>query len=689
MFSIGQFVRLDSNIQSVFSKSISNPTTQNTADLYQSASRTWVHHSWEEWKPGVWFPTYGVFVQSIRDGKSSHVPMILSAIYSEKECDNVHQLFQIKPFRLDKTDDQDPMGIITPVHPEWDLTAQYGFAPEHPNTMFALLTNRINGENRVRSNTGNDVIGVVVEGRKETRSQRPHIGLGLDSATIAPIGGLFSAQGIDFRRCTILNFADERYKNQDKPRYISVYHPFQWAFGIRDDLRGNSEGRKYLGASNVDLVGAGFKMMYIEPRSGMTLSDVVGHPDFDENFRELLMTEVTKEPTDNPPWVGIGTPPVSDIEAKDFHQWIVDNQETKSRRKVLTKKLPYHGVPTHEMVFDETLTKTKRSESVDALIQQRDEARDGVKELAGEIENLSGLLRKTTALNRKLYEDHEKEMAELKDSYGDIVSGAKVAADNAVEVAVEVNQHVSALTSRGWDVDRLLEDFREMQESVDEAVELSELYEPENERLTHENRELRERLTSLIQRYGASEVTTEVAPRVEPTPMPDSVTSVANMMEIARTTFKGLSFAVDVVENAAKLDGNRASMAWARKGWSALASLNEYALEIQHNPGNTQGIIAYLSHSGRAVHGIAANRIATEGKDTGFAASVEYVRSRTFKTAPDWVGESTEECYQHIKVDPRPPAPRLYFYDDCRGPNQRILVGYYGPHLMARSAMRT
>jgi hypothetical protein len=137
-----------------------------------------------------------------------------------------------------------------------------------------------------------------------------------------------------------------------------------------------------------------------------------------------------------------------------------------------------------------------------------------------------------------------------------------------------------------------------------------------------------------------------------------------------------------VTEGASSLD-EHAQSAWARKALRAFAALQAFAVA------QAEG-----SHGG-SFHDFCANASVTDEciplkwivlreSDTT-SNNPKFREQRTFEVdkACDPSGRVYMEA--HIRLDNTPPAPRIHFYDDTRGASGKIYVGWFGPHLDAKS----
>ncbi|WP_155884641.1 hypothetical protein [Actinomadura flavalba] len=138
---------------------------------------------------------------------------------------------------------------------------------------------------------------------------------------------------------------------------------------------------------------------------------------------------------------------------------------------------------------------------------------------------------------------------------------------------------------------------------------------------------------------------------------------------------------------AATLDGYPKATVWRRKTWDALATLDAYAAAKQRAREQDVTAVPHLSDVHAFIRGggdgalISANVVALGESDT-VDADPRYRNARMFRVRPATQPTGIAYFAAHIKIDgPRPPAPRLHFYDDTDGATGRIYVGHIGPHL--------
>jgi hypothetical protein len=133
----------------------------------------------------------------------------------------------------------------------------------------------------------------------------------------------------------------------------------------------------------------------------------------------------------------------------------------------------------------------------------------------------------------------------------------------------------------------------------------------------------------------------------------------------------------DVLDSVSKIDRHPKTKLWLRRTWTALEAYQAYAeAKESQGPVVLPTMQAYLQWE-------LADTIFPQSWHAGKEASMtrrdpKYAALRTFTVpehGPVLMGE-------HVRIgDNRPPAPRMYLFDDTSGPTGLIWVGYIGPHL--------
>ena len=131
------------------------------------------------------------------------------------------------------------------------------------------------------------------------------------------------------------------------------------------------------------------------------------------------------------------------------------------------------------------------------------------------------------------------------------------------------------------------------------------------------------------------------------------------------------------------LRGHPLEAVWLRRAWTSLRALSAYA-ETKKTLGATAlpHFTAYL-RSPQAPIAIPAGRYVPSESEP-VLTNRKFRQARTFSVPTTVCPDGQVLMEEHIRVGSgRPPAPRLYFYDDTSGATGNVLVGYLGKHLSA------
>lgn len=135
-------------------------------------------------------------------------------------------------------------------------------------------------------------------------------------------------------------------------------------------------------------------------------------------------------------------------------------------------------------------------------------------------------------------------------------------------------------------------------------------------------------------------------------------------------------------ENIHRIDGSPNSGAWGAKLWNALKSLYEYAHDVAEGRWNSGGYWEWCLNSGSPfVFGSPKKYVAMKESET-VSNNARFRAARTFPVdrEVDESGEKYMESHLKIAAGGGPLIPRVYFYDDTRGPTGKIHIGGIGPH---------
>lgn len=112
---------------------------------------------------------------------------------------------------------------------------------------------------------------------------------------------------------------------------------------------------------------------------------------------------------------------------------------------------------------------------------------------------------------------------------------------------------------------------------------------------------------------------------------------------------------------------------WARKTWRSLMALESYA-QARERGESTSGFWHYCQ-SGLAP--ISHHQVSVHESDQ---VQQMWADQRTFAVPASVHPWGRVKMFAHIRIDNRPPAPRMYYLDRTAH-GQGVLVGYIGAHL--------
>jgi hypothetical protein len=153
--------------------------------------------------------------------------------------------------------------------------------------------------------------------------------------------------------------------------------------------------------------------------------------------------------------------------------------------------------------------------------------------------------------------------------------------------------------------------------------------------------------------------------------------SCVDVIDLARDALTGLLVTAQV-EAAARLDEHDRSLDWARRLWTLLRGLNDYA-RLTGAGAYFGGLADYCRNPPPGVLPLPWAKVALQESEATMN-NVICARARVFRV-PELVSLDGEAMMvAHLKVDRVPPAPRVHFLDTATRIGQ-VVVGYVGPHL--------
>lgn len=153
---------------------------------------------------------------------------------------------------------------------------------------------------------------------------------------------------------------------------------------------------------------------------------------------------------------------------------------------------------------------------------------------------------------------------------------------------------------------------------------------------------------------------------VEPISYADLLTHLPRLEQVTFTGDPGQTLELD-----RRCCGRRKR--WARKTWSALSALESYA-QARTRGEATSGFWHYC-RSGAAP--ISHHQVSLQESDK---VRQMWADERTFPVPTSVHPSGLVMMFAHIRIDNRPPAPRMYYLDRT-AQGEGVLVGYIGAHL--------
>lgn len=165
----------------------------------------------------------------------------------------------------------------------------------------------------------------------------------------------------------------------------------------------------------------------------------------------------------------------------------------------------------------------------------------------------------------------------------------------------------------------------------------------------------------------------------EPAPeRPAGPESWAELFELAGELLPRINILDCAMEPVKKLRGHSWEQRWLRRTWESLEALNAYALAKTSPEG------AHLAHFSAYLDWPQASEVISKALYVPHEVLLERSGNTDARRTRMFHVEELGEVFMgaHIRIGTgKPPAPRMYFYDDAPGKTGRIHVGYIGPHL--------
>jgi hypothetical protein len=217
--------------------------------------------------------------------------------------------------------------------------------------------------------------------------------------------------------------------------------------------------------------------------------------------------------------------------------------------------------------------------------------------------------------------------------------------------------------------------LEELQRAYDETKGLAEV----TARLQRENGDLRAEIDQLRRSFAAYAQSLETPTDDANAPStPDVVTSGSEAFASAKRHLGNLVIPESAAVSLAELDSANEGPAWGRSAWRAFRALHAYVDEAA----DFAGFWDWCQRSGRSEAWPATEKKLAMSESETVMNSRELREKRRFEIDSRVDSSGRVVMSAHIKVSEGggQQAPRIYFYDDTKGPTGKVHVGFFGPH---------
>lgn len=160
---------------------------------------------------------------------------------------------------------------------------------------------------------------------------------------------------------------------------------------------------------------------------------------------------------------------------------------------------------------------------------------------------------------------------------------------------------------------------------------------------------------------------------------PDEVTSLTEAAEFCRAYLTRVSLPEEAIRDLHELDSAPEATAWAKTSWRGFKALEAYASEAADAKGGFWEWCKNSKH--QDTWPATPKKLSMTESDTVMNSAA--LRSKRFLPVDGAVAANGRvEMLAHLKVAEGGGSniPRIYFYDDTKGPTGKIHVGFFGPH---------
>lgn len=160
---------------------------------------------------------------------------------------------------------------------------------------------------------------------------------------------------------------------------------------------------------------------------------------------------------------------------------------------------------------------------------------------------------------------------------------------------------------------------------------------------------------------------------------PDEVTSLSEAAELCRAYLSLVSLPDEAIRDLHELDSAPEATAWAKTSWRGFKALEAYASEAANVRGGFWEWCKNSKH--QDTWPATPKKLSMVESDTVMNSAP--LRSKRLLPVDGAVAPGGRiEMLAHLKVAEGGGSniPRIYFYDDTKGPTGKIHVGFFGPH---------
>jgi len=209
----------------------------------------------------------------------------------------------------------------------------------------------------------------------------------------------------------------------------------------------------------------------------------------------------------------------------------------------------------------------------------------------------------------------------------------------------------------------------EHEEILDDLMYTQEIAEDENAGLRKVNEQLRAQIRTVGSEFDP-DLAIDGPWGLRP---PESCADLLALLHRLET----VQFPQDLWKPTRELDSQDGRGVYAKQAWAALLAMEHYA-QRQGSTGFNGDFQAFCKEFGDIA--ISPSKVIMRESETT-SASKQMRADRTFHVAGNEVFMES-----HIRIGGgKPPAPRLYFFDDTKGETAKVHIGYFGEHLQTKS----